>query len=169
MEIILVVTSIAVISSFYWLRFFVRIRSSQLDGYETWSQTFYAKVQPLIDDKETPKEVLDVIDFVNARLSDKLSARRALFALLRGRGENVSNEAKAASNVVKAFRFERPELASSFHHACAAGLLAISFKSFFFGSLLRRMVLFDVKRDDDRAERLSTELSYFSPEMNAAA
>jgi hypothetical protein len=139
-------------------------RGAMLQQHSRFRDDFYRYAQPLLEDDDTPVVVLKILRFMNLQLSRKSSARSFLASILRRRTiSNYTSDDFREMDVINEFIRKRPELAKSFNRACASGLLAISYRSVVFGWIVRKLILFDIIQDNDRAERIVAEFAIAQP------
>ncbi|MGL4727973.1 MAG: hypothetical protein ACRCWO_04380, partial [Bosea sp. (in: a-proteobacteria)] len=113
-------------------------------------ELFYDSTKPLIQDDETPSEVLAALRFLNSQIAERKAARSAFFAVWQARNGERSKNEDQVSDIFEEFIKRRPELGIKLHEAFVSALLAVSFNSLFFGFLLRRTMLFDIKNDKSK-------------------
>jgi hypothetical protein len=133
----------------------LKLRTRRMLNFEREAGRFFAAIDPLLEDDETPESVVLALGVINAHLFSGSLARHILFAMVRKRGP----ARPANADEVAAFFKRRPELQDPFLRAICFGLGAISYRSRFLGVLLRRMVLYDVRRNPQRATETALSIS----------
>jgi len=106
--------------------------------YEGFADAFYERIQPVVDDPETPDEVLDLIETINKYINQPIAAQAIVVGAFRRRvTPKVSIEADPADDVIEKFFLQRRELFRPFVEGVASGLMAISYSSRLFGWFVR--------------------------------
>src|SRR5690606_29568140 len=105
----------------------------RISRYRSCALQFYGRVAPVVEDDETPDEILDMIAFINARIADP-SASRELRRALRDRKSRTAPRAGAE------FFKRRQELVVPFSEACAAALLALTYNDGWNGWRTRKRI-----------------------------
>jgi hypothetical protein len=118
----------------------VRLDTNRLGCYDQHASRFYDRIQPLVDDDQTPDELLNLVEFMNLRITDTRAANDLMRLLLLINGGHKSAEATKVAEVFSAFFNARPELKQPFGEAMANGLLAITYRDRYFGWYTRRMM-----------------------------
>ncbi len=98
--------------------------------------------------------MIDVLSFLNDRILDRSEARNAFFSIT-GRSGAPSQATMKVHNDIEAFFAKRPELDEAFAKACFEGMMAISYRSWFWGHFLRRWVLFDLAEIPERPRQIA--------------
>lgn len=106
----------------------------RLRHYEEHAKAFHAAARPLIQDDETPEAVLDILDALNSKVSDKWAAFSFLMFLTSG---PPSPETKPRIATIRAFFKTRPELEAQYVKALVSALLAMSYLGRISGKKLR--------------------------------
>jgi len=133
-----------------------RRKLSLLRAYEEAMGTFFKDADTLLAAEETPAEVVDMIEFISDKAADPRAATEFLRVLLRRRREMAEGENGELSRAVASFVEGYPQLGRVFGRAMARGLLAMTFKGGLTGTFVRRLVLFDAKKHEDRTQDLAT-------------
>ena len=112
-----------------------------LQMFEYHSNLFFQAADPLIDDDQTPDTGLRILRLISDDMGRGNSARRLLFTLIsRPKNKASVDRMRAEMNV---FFDRRPELEESFRSACENGLLAMTYRDFFWGGVVRRFLMAD--------------------------
>lgn len=131
-------------------------RTERLRRYRECARLFYDKAQPLLDDPDTPEEILFMIDFMNMHITVKSAARDLVkaMAISRNSDEVSKMRRRAKFAAAQAFLQKRPELGRAYAECMAAGLLAVSYNSGItgmWGWLARRGILGAVEAENEIA------------------
>jgi len=140
-------------------------------AYEDSMNSFFKDAETLLAAEETPAEVVDMLEFISNKASDPLAATEFLRVLLRRRREMAGGEEGALSRAIAVFANANPRLGRVFGRAMARGLLAMTFRGGITGTLVRRLVLFDAKKHEDRTQDLATnfrQIEAYAPHAQAA-
>lgn len=125
---------LAVAWSLYRLR---KRQLADLAQYEIHVEIFYDAAKPLVEDDETPELVLELLKFMNEKVSDPSAARELYQIIARGRLSPVTIEVSPEGKKLQAFFKKRPELEPPFLRVIGHGLLAMTYRSMILGSKLR--------------------------------
>lgn len=125
------VAALALLYGLYLLR---RYDLAQLEEFEFYAKEFHEAAKPLIEDDETPEEVLHQLSKMNRILSSRTAARNFMW-LIASRRHHVGGHGPSAE--VREFFRRRPELEAKFVEAMTATILAMSYRSRFWGYKLR--------------------------------
>jgi hypothetical protein len=128
---------------------------------------FYHQIRALLNDPEMPESAENFLDDLDYQMTNRSAARPLFFALLSGRFS--LRGATEINSVMSYYLNERKELANCFLGACVAAIFAISYRSRFFGFMLRRLVLFHLYWSDDRAFDIVACLRAIDAEVHSAA
>lgn len=134
---------------------YAQMVAARARSFETHANTFFDRIQPFIKDHETPSSLLALLAILNANLRNKKAARHFLLHSLSSGGPRKSHQARE----IMEFLNRRTELQKPFLDALSGGLKAISYRSWFFGLLLRRLFLTDVNRNPQRAAEVGVTVS----------
>jgi hypothetical protein len=116
---------------------YLRMRLMDLRNFESFSQQFHASAQPLLDDNDTPDEVLDILLFSSRCMSGAAHAKSLYRFLREGARPAMSAESRRRIQVKNDFLARRPELMPPFNTAIFSWFMAMSFTSRFYGPMLR--------------------------------
>lgn len=112
-----------------------------LKQYEVCMDSFYESADTLLKADDTPETVVDMLEFMQRKATDRFAAISFLkILLLRG----ASFDGHQETDEIKQFRASHPELWSVFGRAAVSSLLAVTLKGGPVGTLMRRVVFFDV-------------------------
>jgi len=142
---------------FFWYRF-RRWDLNRLECLEWSTNEFFENAAPLIDDDETPKEILSRLKALNSLLTMPRSPFVLLHVLSSGemmQDETAEYERRQA--VIDEFLNRRSELLPRFHRACAVSLFAISYKSRFLGPFIR--IVLGAAGDGKRAGKVAQSVA----------
>ena len=138
-------------------RFVVRLAS-----YERHADAFFSSARPLLRDPETPDSVLEMLSFMAREIGRRRAAIAFLGSILRLHRNGLEYRKQGEDDDIERVFFERrPELDLAYGRACAAGMLAVTYRSALVGAFVRRLVLFDIESDNRRAERLASRLNRY--------
>ena len=133
---------IAVYSSYMKAQLF------RLARYEEWSDRFYSAAKPLIQNPETPDQIIGLIGNLNDLITERV-APLAMYRVFLGHiTQQPDREEKKSDPKLKAFFGKHPKLASNVEGVAHAGLLAASYTSIM-GGVHARAVLADALFDMD--------------------
>jgi hypothetical protein len=124
-----------------------------IQKYEKCMDEFIENVQPLLEDEETPEQLVDMIIFMRTKVVDSWAAADFLRHLL-SKDRYILRKAGLGEEI-DSFLNRRPELASALKRAASAALLAMSYRGHVVGGFLRSLVLFDAREHDGRAADLA--------------
>jgi uncharacterized protein YjhX (UPF0386 family) len=136
LSILLVVVAVAIMAYVRLSRYRLRV----LRDWENSVLAFHEAVEPLIKDSETPDEVLQVLQFLNQKVTDKSAAGHLYHFISRGRFSAFSRRNGKSDQVVakiRAFFARRPELEKTFHAAVGSAMLAMTFINSCYGQRVR--------------------------------
>lgn len=106
------------------------LATRRLHLFESWANEFFANMKPLLEDKETPVPVLQMLSFLNKKLDDTGTAHLAVLAL-HFSSSSKPETAPARDKIAEIIEFlkRRPELATAFFRASVAGFMALSYSA----------------------------------------
>lgn len=133
---IAIIAAGAFIALLTWL---VSLDTRRLALYDSCSSKFYKKAQPLVDDPDTPTEVLETIDVMNRIIVSDDGALLILRTMFKKLPE-VDDEFDGKYENVATFFSNRPELARAFMECSAAALLATTYRNRFIGWYVRMLM-----------------------------
>ncbi len=125
----------------------VYLDRKRLDKYQYRVRRFYDRIKPVVDDDETPDEVLETIKFLSDQIDDPNSAR-LLHHVLTLEPRTQWKDERSGSQM--AFFERRPELFRPFAEAVSSGLLAITYLDRWRGSRARARMMI-IRRHKDLA------------------
>ena len=137
-----------------------------LHHYERCMNSLIEDAETLINADETPAGIVDVVEFIVTKASERSAAREFLQALLRHRRELASGPTRKTSQMLIDFRKKNPQLGGVFSRAMTSGLMAMTYNGGLIGTFVRHLVLFDAKQHNDRSQDLAT--SFRDVECHAA-
>src|SRR5262245_47616653 len=108
----------ALLATLLWVRS-ARRNTHLLRQYEECMTTFIESAETLVNADETPEGVVDVIDFVSAKATNRAASREFLQVLVRHRRELASGPRGETSQMIADFRSKNPELGRVFSRAMA--------------------------------------------------
>jgi len=124
-----------------------------------FSEEFFQCANKLVEDEETPELVVSYLETMARIINQPQFSRRILGYSLTGRLRDTTNEPTARS---KEFMFAvngmREELQGFVARASVACLLSVTYKSLFFGGIVRRLILFSIEKDQKQAEIVASNL-----------
>jgi len=124
--------------------------------------SFYQSANALTDDDRTPSVIIEMLSDMSRDLTDGAVMRKFIFQVFLRRAVFSEKVASSKSKDFHAIVMELPpELQGHFFRATAAALFTISFRSFFFGPIFRRLMMVGVElanrsRDQQRDTRVET-------------
>jgi len=124
--------------------------------------SFYQSANALTNDERTPLVVLEMLSDMSNDLRNGSIMRKFVFKLLFNRSAFTKNGASPQAKKFHVIVLEMPEeLQGHFFRATAAALFTISFRSFFFGPIFRRLMMVGVElanrsRDQQKDTRVET-------------
>jgi hypothetical protein len=134
----------AAVAAACWAYFrFAEADLQRLADYELWSSEFFENARPLVNDQDTPDEVLDLLQFANNLLTNKRASRRLLKAILDVDDTLGTPSETEFTAPLDAFFERRPELGRAFVRAMTSGLFALTFVCGRDGARVRREILKD--------------------------
>jgi hypothetical protein len=137
-----------------------------LHHYERCMNSLIEDAETLVGADETPEGVVDVVEFITMKASERGAAREFLHALVRHRRELASGPTGPTTRMISEFKAKNPQLGRVFSRAMANGLMAMTYNGGPIGTFVRHMVLFDAKQHEDRSQDLAT--SFREVECQAA-
>lgn len=140
----------------YGLYVLRRYDLEQIREFDFFAKEFHAASAPLISDDETPDEVLLFLLALNKKISDPTAARD----FLRFVSRKLPSNASGPPSSVREFFKHRPELEEKFLQAMAAAILAISFRSRFYGYKLR--LWFAAIETNEKKEEIGASFGEFA-------
>lgn len=111
-------------------------RLKQLDSH---ARAFFKHVEEVLDDPNVPFRLRKIVVFMVHALDDRRSARRFHGVIARHR-EIMRNGKSREDPEVREFRERYPDVADAVNKAVMHGFLAISYRSWFWGPLLRSLI-----------------------------
>lgn len=115
-----------------------KVRLARLRSFGENATLFYGAIDPLISDKETPVEVLDFIQFLNALICERRAARDMWHIVSGGGVLNPSAAARQRIHAIHEFFDRRPELREPYSTAVVTAMLCVTYSgSIFYGRLMR--------------------------------
>lgn len=138
MGITMLIVAISVAAFYFWSK----RRTRLLLSYEKATDRFYSSIKPLLDDDETPEEILSLLCFLNDQIVNTKGARGALIALLISddRAEEIK-QVRENKKVLRAFFDRRPELEKPFIEAACSALVAVILNGRGVTGILARLIL----------------------------
>jgi hypothetical protein len=137
-----------------------------LHHYERCMNAFIDDAETLVNAHETPAGVVDVVEFITMKASERSAAREFLQVLVRHRKELASGPTGPTTQMIAKFKASNPQLGRVFSRAMANGLMAMTYNGGPIGTFVRHLVLFDAKQHEDRSQDLAT--SFREVECQAA-
>jgi hypothetical protein len=131
-------------------------KTRRLKAYEQCMDVFLKDADTLLGADATPAEVVDLIEYMADKASDHKTAKQFLVAIARRHREMGGNDESEIARSLASFSSAHPQLGRVFNRAMTAALLAMTFNGGPFGTFVRRFILFDAKKHDDRAKDLAT-------------
>jgi len=138
------------------LRVHLRWRRQLLQQYEKSMNSFMEDASVLIDADETPGSIVDIIEFVSAKATEQKASRQFFLTLLSKRTELSVRPSGPVFQEISEFAEVNPELGHLFSRAATSGLMAMTYNGWFFGTIIRHLVLFDAVYHEDRTRDLAT-------------
>lgn len=118
------------------------------------TENFFKHANAVVEDVATPDIVLDMIDTMTNTLRDKSAPKRYCLHLLTGKARKSYKLKKPLMDKLHAALDEMPtDIRQHFFAAVAFSLFATSFQSLFYGTILRRFIMFDFD-NDSRARKI---------------
>lgn len=105
------------------LRKYLSLRAKSAHDYGKYSQEFFRSIRPLIEDDETPIELLRKLRFLNDVISDKNIAWILVSFPMRRVDAYVQDHSK---KIITEFFVRRPELEASYFNTIAVWFLAVT-------------------------------------------
>jgi hypothetical protein len=127
-----------------------------LHHYERCMGSLIDDAETLVNADETPPLVVDVVEFITMKASERSAAREFLQVLVRHRKELASGPTGPTSRMIAEFKAKNPQLGRVFSRAMANGLMAMTYNGGPIGTFVRHLVLFDAKQHEDRSQDLAT-------------
>ena len=122
MSILVLVIAVSIAIFYLWSK----RRTQHLIAYEQAADRFYKSIKPLMEDADTPDELLDMIGFLNGQIVERSGARGVIYALLCSSSKVRQAEGvKAIRKSLGEFFEKRPELEKPFVEATAYALVAV--------------------------------------------
>jgi hypothetical protein len=133
-----------------------RRKTKRLKAYEECMGAFLKDAETLLNADATPSEVVDMVEFMAAKASDRKAAREFLGIILRQRHKMGGPDESGVARSLGSFSSANPQLGRVLDRAMTAALLAMTFNGGPIGTFVRRIVLFDAKSHEDRSKDLAT-------------
>ena len=141
-------------------------RSHHLDLMMDLRDEFFKAATALISDDETPEAVLVRLEFMAENIDNPRVGRSILVAALSGRlREMAEHPPREFSQFMMVLQEMRQEMRHQFGIASATGLLAATYMNIWIGSILRRMLLFSVRKNEAQAELVASSINKICPPM----
>ncbi len=131
LSILIVITGVAVVMA---LRAYVALRAKSAVDFGKYSRSFYSDVKALVEDDETPHELLLRVAVMNETICNRKAAM-VLASFPTRRIPSYSRNATA--KVLTEFFVHRPELERVYHNSLGAWFLAVTAYSPLIGLVAR--------------------------------
>lgn len=122
---------------------------NRLHRYHVHARYFFEAAKPLLQDDDTPDEILKFLAFLNRRVVDQGGARALYRLLSSGQLDNLYANVPQEAHRMREFLAARPELEKPFVIAMVHALAAMTFLSPFYGPKVRRLMSM-VRSKEDR-------------------
>jgi len=142
-------------------RMIIKLRARHLEASVQLRAEFFECANKLVDDEETPDLIVSYVENLADVLNTSHLSRHILKSALTGRLRDSMNKPSVDSEkFISSVRSMRKELRDLVARAAATGILAATYKSLFFGVIVRRMVLFSVERIQEQAEVVASDMVF---------
>lgn len=142
---------IALATGAYFALEWMRSETERLHQRAYWWSEFVRHCKPLLEDADTPVEVLDVLAMVNRIVTDKAMLRDIQSAM---HGSPSKSKSRRTDDPIAALA-KRPELQLAFAEAVIAGFMASTYQSRRRGEAVRAMFLDVNNRASNGKEKLA--------------
>ena len=145
---------------------FLKSRSRHLELMMELRDEFFRAAKALVSDNETPDAVLTRLEFMAENIDNPRIGRFVLAAAFSGRlNEYAEHPPEEIRNFTSTLQDMRQELRHQFGIASATGLLAATYTNICIGFIVRRMLLFSVRKIEAQAELVASSINEFGPPM----
>jgi hypothetical protein len=126
----------------------------RLQKFELCMDEFTQGAEALLRDEDTPEELVSLLEFMRRKAVDPWAPLDFMPHLLsKDRHELAKTDVPPA---YAEFLVRRPELARLLARTSTASMLAMTYRGYFVGGLVRLFVLFDAKTHSERMRDIAT-------------
>lgn len=122
-------------------RAYLNAQLFRLARYEEWADRFYAAAKPVIQNQDTPTQIVSLLEQLNDLITDRLSptALVRVYTKILTRASKTEEDKKSDDQLIGYFE-KHPQMASNVAAATRAGLLAASYASILNGIQARALI-----------------------------
>jgi len=106
--------------------------------------------------RDVPLIVLMMLSFISRKMQQRSSAREFIFSVIRTTDDDGANTEHYEQ--INQFIGTSKDLEQTFRDACRAAMRALSYRSPFFGLIMRKLFLFDDRLSKDRPAQLVLQI-----------
>lgn len=146
------------------VQLYLTARARQIAAMAKCREAFFRAASNLLRDDDTPSIVVDALEAM-VRLIDKPQMGRHLLwaALSGGLSYAMRNPSTRSRDLMAAYLLMRPELRRLYGEAAANSMVAATFTNSVLGTLIRRLVLYWSREQQDTAPRTEAALLDLMP------
>ena len=148
------------IGGVFGLERYFRIKSNHLRLADSCRERFFNAARNVMDDDDTPVEVVEQLEFMAHSITDVRVTRRLFLDAVTGSlWMSFEHPRPGMSELLKAVSQLREPLGKQYQTATVEYLIAVTYNSFLLGPLLRRAVTYWAKATPEPAEIIVGDIS----------